>query len=458
MRGPKALWVTLAMAATLVALAFALPGPLARRMAEHWRNQLDSVPDEHAEALLRQAATLGETGVSVLVEALGSPRESVAQAGKRVLVEQFELWKGLPFADRSRRLALLAEALAARVERFGPTARADASELATRVLLWPLDRQAVDRARVIGCCEKVFAATAGDGGMLTGIAAPRGPLSGVEPSGSSDRPQDADHDLGPPDLAVDALSRLPGGGLPMESLPIAALPAGTLSGAELSAQEGERLGMAGAESPPGPLPDATAAHPLRPSGQPHQGGSPRDETPEVADRSSGRSSTPDAVTVRPMSFDVADAGRRNGAGSDLSKTQTLDLMRRLQGGDADAVAEVETELARRGFAGTHLQLARCLFDPDPTVRRELARRLPQLPGVDAVPWLTWLCRDADSDVRLTAITLMATTSDPTLIEQAARIAREDSDPRIQQQAQRMTQLPGNGSRLADPPRRRGERR
>jgi HEAT repeat protein len=84
-------------------------------------------------------------------------------------------------------------------------------------------------------------------------------------------------------------------------------------------------------------------------------------------------------------------------------------------------------------------LARKLFDPNPEVRKALARALPRLQSVDAGPWLLRLSRDEDAEVRLAAITLMATTGDPSLLGQVEAAARQDPDPRIQEQAERIAQ-------------------
>ena len=52
------------------------------------------------------------------------------------------------------------------------------------------------------------------------------------------------------------------------------------------------------------------------------------------------------------------------------------------------------------------------------------------PGVDARPWLMLLADDADADVRLLAVTIMATSSDSTLVEKAWQVSIRDRDPRI----------------------------
>jgi HEAT repeat protein len=85
-----------------------------------------------------------------------------------------------------------------------------------------------------------------------------------------------------------------------------------------------------------------------------------------------------------------------------------------------------------------LELARQLFDPDPQIRKHLAELLPSLQSIDAAPWLLALCRDEDAEVRLIAVSLIATSGDPALKAEAERIARRDADPRLKNQAQRMT--------------------
>jgi hypothetical protein len=117
---------------------------------------------------------------------------------------------------------------------------------------------------------------------------------------------------------------------------------------------------------------------------------------------------------------------------------TLALMRQYAlAADAASVAQAEAELARRGFGAVHFDLARRLFDARPDVRRGLARALPGLASVDPAPWLLWLCRDADAEVRLSAVTLLATATDPQLLAEVERLARTDPDPRIQRCAERL---------------------
>jgi len=167
MKRPRLLLFSLALAAGLLALAVALRGWYAQVVAEHWRAQLQTVPDRQAEILLRQAAALGEPGIPVLVEALGSRRENVARAANRLLAQRLDSWQRSDDDQNERNQAALAEALAEQADGFGHTARRDAAALAMGILQWPPDPKVVDRSRVIACCEKVFRTIDAGGGLPT---------------------------------------------------------------------------------------------------------------------------------------------------------------------------------------------------------------------------------------------------------------------------------------------------
>jgi hypothetical protein len=114
----------------------------------------------------------------------------------------------------------------------------------------------------------------------------------------------------------------------------------------------------------------------------------------------------------------------------LKAVDALDLMRRLRADDAEQQAEARRELVRRGFSEVDLQLARQLFSPDVETRKQLARTVPRLSSVDAAQWLMWLAQDPEPDVRLVAISMLATTGDPALLDRVEAMARNDHDPQI----------------------------
>jgi len=121
----------------------------------------------------------------------------------------------------------------------------------------------------------------------------------------------------------------------------------------------------------------------------------------------------------------------------LDELDDLEVMRQLHAVDRLRAHAARDELIRRGFDEFHLILAERLTDPDPAVRRELAEALPKLQGIDRGVWLMALAHDSDPDVRLAAVTIMATGGDANMTRWLRGIALEETDPRIQRQLQRM---------------------
>ncbi|HUT92333.1 MAG TPA: HEAT repeat domain-containing protein [Thermoguttaceae bacterium] len=431
MKGRRTLRLTLGITAGLVVLAVAGWSLYPRFLAAYWGNRLQTVPDERAAVLLEGVARLGEPGIPVLVDALGSERESVAAAGKRVVYKELERWGTLRAREYSPKLAILAKALADRVARFGPTAREDAADLASQILrLWALDDEVVEPAEVIASCEKVLRAAGAERSLLAERSRPDGPgdsRPGLRTAG----------DRGPEVGALlQDLVALPGGGLPIDALASPGVTPDRSDAprlAESPPAEPRRLDPRGASSP--------LRQPLRPISEP-------DGLLAIPDRAARRSDDTegtDQPEVRPLAFlngvpvPADDRAGGRGALRRLAGLETVDLMRRLQSPRDETVAEAQAELVRRGFTERHLALARRLFDPDPEVRVRLARLLMDLPDVSAAPWLLQLARDESAEVRLSAISLLATTGDPALTEAIEAIAREDPDPRVQDQAERIAQ-------------------
>jgi len=217
MKRPRLLLLCLALTAALLALAVALRPWYAQVVAEHWRAQLKTVPDQRAEILLRKVAALGEPGIPVLVEALGSQRESVAGAANRLLTQRLDSWQRSSEEEDERHQAILVEALAEQVGGFGPTAQRNAARLATRVLQWLPDPKVVDRSHVIACCERVFRATEASGGLPSDEQLATWSLPQEEQvAGGGDRLPRTDP--GEAAASIARLGPLPGGGLPIPLL------------------------------------------------------------------------------------------------------------------------------------------------------------------------------------------------------------------------------------------------
>jgi hypothetical protein len=99
--------------------------------------------------------------------------------------------------------------------------------------------------------------------------------------------------------------------------------------------------------------------------------------------------------------------------------------------------EIERELERRGFGRLRSDVVRLALSDDTTGRVQLVQDLPATPGLGTTAWLILFAEDADAEVRLTAVTMMAASSDDQLLEKAWQIALHDRDPRIASLAQRL---------------------
>ncbi len=187
-----------------------------------------------------------------------------------------------------------------------------------------------------------------------------------------------------------------------------------------------------------PLPPAArVSHPLRESSA----------TPSQAEAQNGAwdvstfaaSNEPRRLPpIRKAGFD--DRSMREGAADAVPKG-TVDLRqfaRRLNDEDPQQVEAARKGLRGRGFSAVEVEVARQAAHPDAAVRKKLARALPETVGVDAAPWLLELSRDPDADVRLEAMTLLATTGDPALLEALRKLVAADPDERIQRLSGRLS--------------------
>ena len=433
------------MAAGLIALMAGLRGHFAPMMAQHWRAKLSQADDGQVPVLLASVAELGEPGIPVLVEAFGSQRECVARAGKQILIEEVSRWELLPSPEASRRLAVLAESLAEGIDQFGPTARIDAAELATRILLWPLDDKSVDRGRVTQWCDRVLRVSSperhllderdrsggvtrllvgGDSAEIDGRNSQQGMAAAIEPHPPNAVPDAATTKAGP---AEEAPSQ--------ESPTIVRLsgehPDNAIRLQVADVADGEAADRIGIEV--SPLEHIARLFSV--------GGTNAEETEGLSSLAEGGSLRPDAPF--PQEQPPNQSAESDPIADSLRRANTITVMRQLRSVDQYVASAAEAELTQRGFSAAHLELARRLCNPDPSVRKRVGRAALATPGVNPVPWLVELSRDDDPEVRLTAVTLMATTGEPAFLSNIAEIARRDPSERVRRQARRISeQRPG----------------
>jgi hypothetical protein len=101
-------------------------------------------------------------------------------------------------------------------------------------------------------------------------------------------------------------------------------------------------------------------------------------------------------------------------------------------------SSLEAELRDRGFGRLRSDVVRlALSTTNSTDRVLLVRDLPGIPGLGTKAWLMLLADDSDAEVRLAAVSAMATSGDGELVECAWNVALHDHDPRIAALAERL---------------------
>lgn len=380
--------------------------------------QIQGLGDDEAAVQLGRLSAAEPTQRAILVATLDAPRGSLAEITRQELLRQTGQWFARADSPACQNLAALAEQLAATAPGFRLAGQKRAAALAAALLLYRGPGSTADQARLVAACQRL---------IRLGEAADQAEQSAL--AASSQPP------LSPP--AFDAATaggplrpdaNIAGGGLPVD---VFSTPLPSSTQPELASQN--------PEAPPQLLPTASmiaaSAHPVVRRSLTDRLPSATVASPE---RLSERRSLVDSG-IRRMS--LAEARSRQVSRdaepppSRLAGVDGLELLHRVrEGSDADA-AEARDELVRRGFGDLHFQVAEELLAPEPQRRRQLVRMLPGLAGIDAAPWLLWLCRDEDADVRLAALALIVTTATPELLAAAEPLARADADPRVQQQGE-----------------------
>lgn len=339
-----------------------------RLLAARVAAQLDGARAAELASHMRQLAAFGLDGLPHLVGALKHENSAIAAEARSVLSEELDRWQLLDSPDAARRLAALARELAQGIEGCSPTTRRLASDLATRILLWPVDAQAIDQQQLIGDCERVLIA-------VRGKEEPT--LVPTQIASASFSPRSTSSELSPID---DELS-IPGGGLPMEMQRVPSLP-----------------------------PEERAQPRVLPIEEPNL-------SPVLPPGDEPRTFVPEPQPIRPGLIDQDAAN-------------TLTHIYKLVSNDAEERDAAESSLRQTGFGEVHLAIARRFADPRPEIRRELVGQLARQTVVEARPWLLRLLADEDRSVRLAAAHILVTSSDPQTIRQLRDREIVESDPDV----------------------------
>jgi hypothetical protein len=144
-------------------------------------------------------------------------------------------------------------------------------------------------------------------------------------------------------------------------------------------------------------------------------------------------------TPNRLTPDSRTAAERTGdpANNPLASTDSRELLKTWVASEDSDAQPIARELARRGFGKLSKPLVHQFFSNNPQDRMRLLDNVLAQPGGGSEAWLLLLASDADPDVRLFAVTFMATSNNAALVEKAWQAAIRDHDPRVADLAGRL---------------------
>ena len=390
-------WLRWGGLALLLMLAVWMAGQGAREgLAWHWNRQLDESLDDQWAGQLQRLLALGEPGLRRVALRVGASRRERCELVGRVLQDRLDQLKLASPRMALHEMTLLAEVLASNVETWEPPARDVAAGLVRRMMEVRGEFKAGDARRLLLSCERVIQATV----PLEATQLPRD--VSVENRREVVEYQRFEREPAYETWVEVESLELPGGALPMTPF---VGPIEVVAAEENDAEASPSVDLESGSSEP----RLFVAEPNLLRDLPAEGAAPND-----------------AQTVE----------RERRVAAQAQVPETIRLVMLLHEGDHHQVAQAQAGLREQGFSQGQIEVAKLLFDRDPRVRQQWARQLPLVPGMNAKPWLLWLMKDESADVRVVAVSVLATSNDPDLLERMREIAAQDADPRVRKQAER----------------------
>jgi hypothetical protein len=404
---------------------------LADRVAHH--------EADDATAALRQLAAMPRPPIDVLVSAAASPDQEIAKEAQLLVSGLVRRWSrqiddGRRLSTVTRQLGELAQSLAKHQATFSA---ADHPWLAatTRRILRVANRAPIANSPLVAThCDSVLASIA-DGENAMNVVVGRSMPSPDPPlvtaaAAPATNPGESSRTVAEPTLAahVDARAALANAN-PLRE-PAATTP-NDRSAASAPMPATEFSTVVNSTTPASPGNGSGDTGPVGAFQSPWRG-----EWAHPVFRIlpampiNGPATDAEQGTPPEQSIPITDKEFFAGAMGALADEDSRQLLARWLVASGSDVFPLEEELTRRGFGRLSARLVRKLFSDDAAERLRLVDDVLTEPGVDARPWLILLADDAASDVRLLAVTIMATSDDPVLIEKAWQVAINDHDPRI----------------------------
>jgi hypothetical protein len=395
-------------------------------LAQQIARQIRSTPDRQVRVPIRQLASLGAAALRPLVEATASERAIVAEAARQQIDLAFGAYqvqlRGEIDDETADELVILATALAENVDRYGIAGKQWAERLALRMIDHVDQFSSEAAASLLSQCSQILDAVPPQGPRQQTVRTAIAPPTRENPLGVSPRKFDLQKLTVP--LEQDFTTSQQQGSL-----------ARPISGAAVD-------GRPESQSQP-------TTSPSREFSSPAAGGATlRNQRPPLSGNASlsvkvltERAATTVQVAPRSVAEDqvveVPTPAEMQRLLREYRQMSTDGLLNRYTHGDRFVAGVLRVVLAERGMRDAELEMALRTKSADRDKRLQLVEEVSSLPAAAARRLLRMLLRDDDGEVRLQALTVLATTNDPGLDELARRMAVEDNDPRVAEFATRL---------------------
>ncbi len=404
---------------------------LANRLAA----QIADKDDAKVKVPLRQLAELGETAIEPLVVAAVSDRAAVATIARQILEEKLATWTALAESKSTRAadhdfassLAMLATSIADHLVSFGPGGKQWAERIALTLIELTVYLPARQTHQLLDRCSYILAAVPPRGPRLRTLT----PRTKIDDIPVSSRMQ-------APEPRLESLTRVSEGSLEVLAR---AVPRRHESGrttlepvtSELkwaTRWEGEYQVQV-----PTPRPLVTPKKVLPTN--PLTNSTPGNTTLKIAPVDNGDGQNVDREKVDSQVVDVPSPQEMTTRAETLRQWPSEALLLRLPDASFYEAGLIRTVLVERGFDEAVLTLRQQLASPVIADRLRLVDEVSQLSATTARRLLRWLLDDTSGEVRLRALTALATTQSPDLRELARELAASDKDPRVAELASRL---------------------
>ncbi len=376
---------------------------------------------------LRQLASLGTTALYPLVEASTSERSTVAEQARQIINEQFESWRLQAEANHLFDLATptttLAEALADHIDKYGPRGKRWAESLALRLIVLAETIPANKAPAMLEDCSRILAAVPPSGPRLRNL-----PTTPLQTSSAS--PQMPD----------------------IPNLPLATFAVPSETVINNSTPKPNNLEQ---QTPVYPADPSTVSIVPRTENQ-SPPPNPSNWSPEWGNEITPLPSAEPLATASPLPtilplppstkqpkkashrfIDIPSPAEMDQQIKRLRQKTSQELVQLLPRDDIFKAGPIRAVLRERGLTDAEMNLTKQFTSDQVGDRLQLIDDLSVLPAATARRWLRWLLKDKNAEVRLRALSAIATTADPGLYEIARDLAVSDQDPRIAKLASRI---------------------